>query len=117
MMEDHILNVMNTKFRKLENRLAKIEILLRKELAGEKKLHHEMKKIEKEEKEIGKAESLLEKDEKKLLKEVKNIEAEESWDTGMRFYCRFKIMDDHNVVVCNKIPGNKVCCYKYCPVK
>ena len=93
-MEDHVLDVIKTRFRKMDNRLAKIELLLRKELAGEKKLHKEIKKLEKEEKEIGKAESLLEKNEKNLLKEVKKIEAEEEWDSGMRFYCKFKMMED-----------------------
>lgn len=115
-MQNHIINVLNTRFRKLDNRMAKIELLLRKDIAGEKKLQKELKKLEKEEKELGKTESLLEKDEKKLLKEIKKIEAEEDWDSGMRFYCKFKIMNDDNVVVCNKL-SNKVCCYKHCPTK
>ena len=86
------------------------------QLAEEKKLHKELKKIEKEEKEIGKAESLLEKNEKNLLKEVKNLEAEEAWDSGMRFYCKFKMMDDNSAITCNKLPG-KPCSFRNCPKK
>jgi chromosome segregation ATPase len=116
-MENHILSTIKTKFSKLENRLARIELLLRKDVAQEKKIKSELKKLEKEEKVLGKAEASLEKDEKQLLKKVKKIEAEEDWDSGTRFYCKSKVMDDNYAVVCSKLSGKKPCVFKNCPIK
>ncbi|MFC1705108.1 hypothetical protein ACFLZ6_02150 [Nanoarchaeota archaeon] len=116
-MENHTLGLIKNRFKKMENRLARIELLLRKDIAGEKKIAKELKKLEKEEKSLGKTEVLLEKDEKKLLKEIGKMEAEEDWDSDTRFYCGFKMMDDDHVITCSKLNSKKVCVYKHCPIK
>ena len=116
-MEDHTLSIIKTRFSKLENRLARIELLLRKDIAGEKKIQKELKLLEKEEKEILKSEASLERDEKKLISKIKKIETEENWDSDKRFYCTFKMMDDDHAITCSKHKTRKLCIFKNCPIK
>ena len=116
-MQNHALNLIKTGFKKLENRMARIELLLKKDVAEEKKIEKELKGLEKEEKDILKIEKELEKEERKLLDEMKKIEAEEDWDSDLRFYCKFKLMNEDNVVICGKHSSKKPCAFKLCSIK
>jgi cell division protein FtsB len=106
--------LMDNRLRRIENRLKKIELLFLKNLANEKKIKKEVFSIEKEEKAIESEQKKLEMEETQILTQMKKMEKEEMWHAELQYNCKFKIMDQQNVIKCDKT--GKQCELSICPL-
>jgi hypothetical protein len=112
--EKHKQMLVDNRLRRIENRLRRIEIILLKNITTDKKIRKELALVEKEEKIIEKEQKKLEKEEAEILKEMRHLEQEEKWHIEVQYNCKAKIMEDNNIVNCNKT--GKLCDMSLCPL-
>jgi hypothetical protein len=106
--------LMDNRLRRIENRLRRIEILFLKEINREKRIKKELDLLEKEERIIEGDQKKLEKEERSIIVEMKRVEEEELWNLEIRYNCKLKIMDDKNIITCEKV--HRLCDIKVCPL-
>ena len=112
--EKHDQRLLHNKLNRIENRLRRLEVLIIKNVATDKKIKKEILSVEKEEKSIEKEQKKLESEETEILSDIKRLEAEEEWHLDVQYSCTSKILGNQNIITCSKT--NKLCEIKICPI-